>query len=117
VIHHRYLFGSLDPSAYEAYKARNRVRAMITNSLVKIKEAPPYSSELEVPVFMNSMARATLDPKAGSYVFPQKLTTEPTMDVANVTTAAEISSILEGANSIAVVGVDQGKWSESSNIS
>ena len=90
---------------------------MITNSLVKIKEAPPYSSELEVPVFMNSMARATLDPKAGSYVFPQKLTTEPTMDVANVTTAAEISSILEGANSIAVVGVDQGKWSESSNIS
>jgi len=66
---------------------------------------------------MNLMARATLDPKTGSYVFPQKLLTEPTVDVANVSTAAEISSILEGANSIAGVGIDQGKWSESSNIS
>src|SRR6202021_2904193 len=63
VIHPRYLLGSLEPSAYEAYKSRNHIRAlqsykamsemMITNSLVKIKEAPPYSTDMEHRVLMN----------------------------------------------------------------
>jgi fatty acid synthase subunit alpha, fungi type len=43
---------------------------MITNSLVKIREAPPYTPELEVPVLLNSMVRATLDAKTGGYSFP-----------------------------------------------
>jgi fatty acid synthase subunit alpha len=70
VLHPRYLFCALEPSACAAYKRKNAVRAyqayksmsemMVTNSLVKIKEAPPYMPELEVPVLMNSMARATM---------------------------------------------------------
>ena len=78
---------------------------MITNSLVKIKEAPPYTPELEVPVLMNSMARATLDVKTGSYSFPKKLVNDVTVDKANVKTIADI---IAGTGSAVGVGVDQG---------
>lgn len=78
---------------------------MITNCLVKVKEAPPYTPELEVPVLMNSLARATLDPKTGSYSFPQKLVKEVKVDKAN---AKAVADIIAGASSAAGVGVDQG---------
>lgn len=78
---------------------------MITNSLVKIKEAPPYTPELEVPVLMNSMARATFDVKTGSYSFPKKLANEVEVDNAN---AKAVADILAGSGSAAGVGVDQG---------
>ncbi|KAJ7019830.1 fatty acid synthase [Mycena alexandri] len=83
VVHPRYLFATLEPSHYEAYKERHAVRAlqsyksmsemMIKNSLVKIKETPPYSPDLEAPVLLNSLARASLDPKTGSYRYQAKL--------------------------------------------
>ena len=83
---------------------------MITNSLVKVKDAPPYSPELEVPVLMNSMARATLDVKTGSYKFSNKLSTKLDADLANVPTAAEMCGALINAESSAIgVGVDQGE--------
>jgi fatty acid synthase subunit beta len=82
---------------------------MITNSLVKVKDAPPYVPELEVPVLMNSMARATLDVKTGSYKFTNKLTTKPEADVSNAPTVAEMAGILANTGSSAIgVGVDQG---------
>lgn len=115
MLHPRYLLGSLEPSAYAAYRSRNIVRAqqaykamsemMITNSLVKIKEAPPYTPELEVPVLMNSMARATFDVKTGSYSFPKNLRNEVEADKAN---AKAVADILTGSQSAVGVGVDQG---------
>jgi fatty acid synthase subunit alpha, fungi type len=36
---------------------------MIKDSLVKIKEHPPYAGDMEGKVFLNSMARATFDLK------------------------------------------------------
>jgi hypothetical protein len=117
VLHPRYLFGALEPSLYEEYKMRNRVRAlasfkamsdmMITNSLVKIKDAPPYSAELEVPVLLNSRARATFDAKTGKYGFTSKLDTKPKHDLAN---AKAVSDILSIEASVSGVGVDQGKY-------
>lgn len=80
---------------------------MITNSLVKIKEAPPYTPELEVPVLMNSLARATLDVKTGSYSFTKKLAKEVEVDKAN---AKAVADILSGSGSAAGVGVDQGAY-------
>ena len=77
---------------------------MITNSLVKIKDAPPYTPELEVPVLMNSLARATLDPRTGSYSFPAKLVKEVTADTAN---AQAVADALACTGSAAGVGVDQ----------
>jgi fatty acid synthase subunit alpha, fungi type len=115
VINPRYLLGAVEPSLYEAYKLRNRERAlscykamtsmMTTNSLVKIKDAPPYSPELEVPVLLNSMARATLDQKSGSYSFPKKLTTKATYDVSNVDAAVKALGAAQGTMG---VGVDHG---------
>lgn len=120
IINPRYLFGALEPSAYEVYKEKNRVRQrlcyktmsemMISNSLVRVKDAPPYPKELEAPVLLNPLARATYDPKSGSYAFPSKLSTSPALDRSNVKAFTESLS----QDATAGVGVDQGM---SSNIS
>lgn len=115
VLHPRYLFGALTPSQYTTYKSKNVLRGqqayksmtemMITNSLVKIKEAPPYTPELEIPVLMNSLARATLDPKTGSYAFTSKLPKGVVADGANAKT---VSDVIAGTGAASGVGVDQG---------
>jgi fatty acid synthase subunit alpha, fungi type len=87
----------------QSYKAMSEM--MITNSLVKIKEAPPYSKELEGPVLLNPLARATLDHKTGSYAFPTKLNKVPEVDTSNV---KAVSEMLSSHGSVAGVGVDQG---------
>ena len=76
---------------------------MITNSPVKVKDALPYSPALDVPVLMNSMARATFDVKTGGYKLSNKLTTKLEVDLANVSTAAKIVRCFINAK----VGVDQ----------
>jgi fatty acid synthase subunit alpha len=119
VLNPRYLLGALEPLVYEAYKIRTRTRAlssykvmsemMITNSLVRIKDAPPYAPELEAPVLLNSMARATFDAKTNTYAFTSKLDVKPTLDIANAKAMAEI---LADDGSISGVGVDQGEFLE-----
>lgn len=114
ILHPRYVFGAIEPAAYEAYKVKNRVRSrlsykamsemMISNSLVKVKDAPPYTKDLEGPVLLNSLARTTFDPKTGSYAFTSKLSTKPSFDVANVPAISEIIA----NSSTTGVGVDQG---------
>ncbi|KAH8117927.1 fatty acid synthase [Phellopilus nigrolimitatus] len=109
----RSVLGAVEPAQYEAYQLRNRERSMAcykamtsmmtTNSLVRIKESPPYSPELEVPVLLNSMARATLDQKSGSYSFPKKLTTTASYDLSNVEATAKV---LENGEGSVGVGVD-----------
>jgi len=113
IIHPRYLFAALEPAVYESYKDRNRLRAlqsykamsdmMITNSLVKIKDSPPYSPELESKVLLNSLARASLSPRTGQYSFT-KLATEKKTDLAQV---QAVSKFLSETGSVAGVGVDQ----------
>jgi len=113
VIHPRYLWGTIEPSAYTRYRELNRGRAlasyksmsemMIANNLVKIKEHPPYTAELEAPVLLNSRARATPD-KTGSYAFTNKLPKTVEVDSANL----ELASRLLASDDVAGVGVDQG---------
>ena len=113
IIHPRYLWGAIEPSAYARYRELNRGRAlasyksmsemMITNNLVKIKENPPYAPELEVPVLLNSKARASPD-KTGSYAFTNKLPKTVEVDSANL----ELTSRLLASSDVAGVGVDQG---------
>lgn len=77
VVHPRYLFAVVQPVVYAACKVRNAARyqksyramseTMITNSLVRIKDGTPYSAELERPVLLNSLARASFDKKTDSY--------------------------------------------------
>lgn len=119
VIHPRYLFGALDPVNYDEYKQRNRVRAlqsykamsdmMIKNSLVKVKERPPYIGDMEGKVLLNSMARATFDPKTGEYSFKGKLASTAPMDTSNVQTISNMLSVnVFDGSSVIGVGVDQG---------
>ncbi|KAH9950013.1 fatty acid synthase [Amylocystis lapponica] len=113
IVHPRYLFGAIEPSAYEKYKIKNVARArqtykamtemMTHNSLVKVKDAPPYTKDLEAPVLMNSLARTTFDPKTGGYVYTAKLPSKAILDTANAKAVSEILS----DSSTAGVGVDQ----------
>ncbi|KAJ3916064.1 fatty acid synthase [Lentinula edodes] len=99
-LHPRYLFGSIDPAVYEAYKERRAVRAklsykamsemMIKNNLVQIKELPPYPLALEDKVLMNSMARARPDAKSGSFAYTTKMEAPIHVDTANFKTVSEV---------------------------
>ncbi|KAG2076495.1 hypothetical protein BDR04DRAFT_694370 [Suillus decipiens] len=114
IVHPRYLFGALETSDYESYKIRNRSRAqeaykvmtemMTSNTLVKIKEGPPYSPELEQAVLMNPMARATFNPKTRSYSYTASLDKSIPFDTAN---AKVVADALAPQRSVAGVGVDQ----------
>ena len=105
----------MDPAKYETYKVANRERSLKTykamssmmteNSLVKIKEHPPYAKEMENPVLLNSLARAKWDAKTGEYSFPKKLKTEVEIEAPNFETLA---SSFEKGKSTAGVGVDHG---------
>jgi fatty acid synthase subunit alpha, fungi type len=118
VVHPLYVFGTLEPTFYEAYKQCNHLRAlssykamsdvMIKNSLVKIKEHPPYVGDMERKVLLNSMARATFDPKTGKFSFKDKLPAEVPLDVANAKAFSAIATTngLTDGNSVGV-GVDQ----------
>ncbi|KAJ7227399.1 fatty acid synthase [Mycena pura] len=115
VVNPRCLFAALERSHYESYKERHAVRAlqsyksmsdmMIKNSLVKVKETPPYSPDLEAPVLLNPLARTTLDIKTGSYMYKDVPSKIP-MDTANVVAITESLAASSGAGVIGV-GVDQ----------
>lgn len=112
ILHPRFLFGALEPSLYAKYRGlyQQRVLAsyksmsemMISNNLVKIKEHPPYTEDLEVPVLLNSLARTSID-KTGHYSFAKKQPTSISVDSSNLAIA---SQALAGGN-VAGVGVDQ----------
>lgn len=115
IVNARYLLGALEPRVYESYKVKNRHRQrlcykamsemMTSNNLVKVKDAPPYSKELEAPVLLNPLARASYNPKTGSYQYTTKQTTQPVVDTANVKAVTEVLSSAPTAG----VGVDQGE--------
>jgi len=81
---------------------------MMTNTLVKIKKAPPYSIGLKTPVLLNSLAHASPDKKMGSYTFKENQPTEMKQNLANV---KAIEKTLKVSKSTARVGVDQGAFS------
>ncbi|KIK50806.1 hypothetical protein GYMLUDRAFT_983925 [Collybiopsis luxurians FD-317 M1] len=92
MLHPHYLFGSIDPVKYEAYKQHavhaklsNKVmsKMMIKNNLVQIKEAPPYPLNLKEKVLLNSMACVQPDAKSGSYTCIAKFEAPVSVDTAN----------------------------------
>ena len=80
---------------------------MIKNNLVKIKEHPPYSLDLEDKVLLNSLARVSPDPKTGSYVFTSKLPTTAVIDTQNVKLIEETLVDSKLGQQALGVGVDQ----------
>jgi fatty acid synthase subunit beta len=115
ILHPRYLFGALGASEYRNYIERNRTRAMAsykamsemmtTNSLVKIKEHPPFTPELEADVLLNPLARTSLD-KSGEFSFPKKLDRSPKVAKENQDVLVNALKGVQG--DFKGVGVDQG---------
>lgn len=115
VLHPRYLFAAIGATQYSSYMERNRIRAlasykamsemMTTNSLVKIKEHPPFTPEIEGDVLLNPLARTTLD-KNGEFSFPNKLDRSP--KVAKNNQDALVNALKGMRSSFKGVGVDQG---------
>ncbi|KAG8889684.1 3-oxoacyl-[acyl-carrier-protein] synthase [Tulasnella sp. 332] len=113
ILHPRYLFGALNAATYAKYQTLNHGRAlsayksmsdmMITNSLVKIKEHPAFTPELELPTLLNPLARTSID-KAGELSFGAKQPTKPVIDDANL---ALVSKLVAAHSSLSGVGVDQ----------
>ena len=81
---------------------------MIKNMLVKIKEHPPYVGDMEGKILLNSMARATFDPRTGEYSQQGKLATQVPLDVSNAKVKAFSSIAATNGCSAIGVGVDQG---------
>lgn len=77
---------------------------MITNSLVKIKDHPPFTPEIEGSVLLNPLARVTRD-KAGELSFPPKLPKSAPVDLANLEV---VTKTLNKPGDSAGVGVDHG---------
>ncbi|KAI9637319.1 fatty acid synthase alpha subunit [Dioszegia hungarica] len=111
IVHPRYLYASLPAHQLEAYKERRRKRelnsysrmsaSMIQNNLVQIKDAPPYTSELESKVYLNPLARA--GPSKNSFAFQGKLPSTVPLQSANAST---LKALFAQAGDIAGVGVD-----------
>jgi fatty acid synthase subunit alpha len=108
IVHPRYLYASLEPHALEAYKGKRTLRelesysrmssALVSNNMVQIKDAPPYTAELEPKVLLNPLARA--GPSKNSYAFGKLPSTVP-LDTAN---AATLKSLFAQAGDVAGVG-------------
>ena len=109
IVHPRYLYASLEPSDLEAYKKRRRDRelqsysrmssAFIQNNLVQIKDAPPYTAEMEPKVLLNPLARA--GPSKNSYAFTGKLPSSVPLNAGN---AANLKALFAQTGDIAGVG-------------
>ena len=94
IVHPRYLYAALEPHDLAAYVARRHKRelnayvrmssALVHNNLVQIKDAPPYSAELEKQVLLNPLARA--GPSKDSFAFQGKLPMSTPIDSGNAST-------------------------------
>ncbi|KAG0226253.1 3-oxoacyl-[acyl-carrier-protein] synthase [Actinomortierella wolfii] len=83
LIHSDYVLGALEEREYEVYKAKQQARQAKSYrylhdsmtggaGLVQIKNAPPYSAELETPVYLNPSARAEYNKATKSWAFNAK---------------------------------------------
>jgi fatty acid synthase subunit alpha len=94
IVHPRYLFAAIPEHELAAYSKKRRAReldsysrmssALVNNNLVQIKDAPPYSAELEPKVLLNPLARA--GPSKNSYAFTGKLPSVVPVNEANAST-------------------------------
>ena len=83
IIHPDYVLGALGQEEYEAYKVKNAKRyaqsyRYLHDSLtgvadfIQVKDAPPYTDELEHKVYLNPNARADYDKVKKTWVFDAK---------------------------------------------
>ncbi|MBW0470433.1 hypothetical protein O181_010148 [Austropuccinia psidii MF-1] len=92
IVHPDYLLAALESEVYESYKSKRFMRERASyrkfndfltkrSSLVVVKQAPPYTPELESLVLLNPLARASKD-STGSYSFAKTSDLSPKASVA-----------------------------------
>lgn len=75
----RFFFSLLKPDEYEGYKNKTKrrqaraerayLRAMMSNSIVRVKEKPPYAEADAAAIMLDPEARISHDPDTGVYRF------------------------------------------------
>ena len=83
VIHPDYVFAGLSEGQYNSYKEKVERRyqhayryshdSLVHQNLIRVKEAPPYSAELETSVYLEPRARAAYDPIKKTWAYNAKL--------------------------------------------
>jgi fatty acid synthase subunit alpha len=111
VVHPRYLLASLQSSQYDRYAQLRSERqlaaysrmtsALVNNNLVQIKEAPPYTPELEKSVLLNPLARASA--VKGSFAFTNKMPVAPQLNSGNTDVMKDIMSQAQGVHGVGYV--------------
>ncbi|KAK9759886.1 fatty acid synthase alpha subunit Lsd1 [Basidiobolus ranarum] len=81
VIHPDYVFGAIEESVFEEYKALMTQRqhkvyryfheTFTGDTFVKVKNSPPYTEEQESNVYLNPNARAAFSPTKNTWTFDQ----------------------------------------------
>ncbi|KAF9167813.1 3-oxoacyl-[acyl-carrier-protein] synthase [Actinomortierella ambigua] len=117
VIHSDYVLGALEERDYQVYMAKQQARQAKSYrylhdsmtggaGLVQIKNAPPYSAELETPVYLNPSARAEYNKTTKSWAFNAKqLVPQPSNKADTAMTRAIMSTFGEETTQRGV-GVD-----------
>ncbi|KAG0084606.1 3-oxoacyl-[acyl-carrier-protein] synthase [Podila epicladia] len=120
LIHADYILGALEEHEYEAYKAKQQARQAKSYrylhdsmtggpALVQVKNAPPYTPELESPVYLNPSARAQYNNATKSWAFNAKalVPSSAKVDVGMTRAILETSAAESlGESSPRGVGVD-----------
>ena len=112
VVNSDYLYASLDKRTYEAYATKVTARnkrtyrymhnAITRNTMFVAKDKPPYSDELEQPVYLDPLAR--LDSSKKELVFTQKSVQSDKTYVSAVanSTANALSSLNKSSKGVGV---------------
>ncbi|KAG2217921.1 hypothetical protein INT45_012584 [Circinella minor] len=118
IIHPDYVLGALEQGEYEAYKVKNAKRyaqsyRYLHDSLtgvadfIQVKDAPPYSDELEHKVYLNPNARADYDKVKKTWVFDAKNAAQSAPLQGDVnSTQSVLASLAEQQAGKKGVGVD-----------
>ncbi|ORZ20354.1 fatty acid synthase [Absidia repens] len=118
IIHPDYILGALEESDYNAYKARNAQRyakayRYLHDSLtgvsdfIQVKDAPPYSDELEHTVYLNPNARAQYSKEKKTWTFDAKSATANAVSTGDAEATKQVLlSLTERQAGKKGVGVD-----------
>jgi len=113
ILHPDHLIACLDSPSYSAYSSQRADRALgayskfndmfVSRNLIQLKEAPPYTIELEQEVLLNPLARASQD-ATGSYSFTAK--SLPSAVPISQSVASAAAAIASKAANVFAVGTD-----------
>ncbi|KAL6702779.1 beta subunit of fatty acid synthetase [Coniothyrium glycines] len=116
-IHPKYLFATLEPTQFAAYKQKVEARqkkayryfhdGLINNTMFRAKDKAPYEDDKMQEVFLNPRARVVVDKKTASYAYPKQLVQAPKKGKKEEETTKMIESLTQAtASANTKVGVD-----------